>query len=593
MGNQQVGVDVSANVSGLVAGLNDGKNSVADLVMQVSDMTKKIVEGSKPAEVFGDHLKDLFSAISKISGGTSVFLEMMGGPWGAAIGAGISLAAALAEKLFAAGDGSEALAKRQEALAPYLDRTTGKMREQVGLLALLATKRDIGEKGTSLHQDYDQKRQDMVQWLSHASLVDRTRNPKFPVEEKYNIQNLLAKYASGKINVTGLYKAINQLSAADPANAQLKSIAERTLTLAAGVQESAQAFERNALEAARYAVAAGTATEADKKLVAANREVTASLPLAVAPPSGGRHPSKRTGSPVPAKFVPGPEPKVEEAAAFQGIADTPLPITPAMRADFIASTQAMYKQIGKIGDTTLDEQKAKWKGVADSIAGAWATSLAGMIKGTQNFRGMMLSIGNAILGEATKWIEKKASAFISNELTQTAAVLSGTASRNAIEASGAATSIGISATTSLTEIAHSAAVAASRAYKVIAGIQPYGPFIAPVVAAAALAGVMAFGKSIFSAEGGMGQVPYDGAMFELHKDEMVLPASLATPMRSMLAKDGTSGVGFAANDTGTTHNHYYNISAMDGQDVHRVLMRHHGSVARAAERAYRNGYAVR
>jgi hypothetical protein len=61
----------------------------------------------------------------------------------------------------------------------------------------------------------------------------------------------------------------------------------------------------------------------------------------------------------------------------------------------------------------------------------------------------------------------------------------------------------------------------------------------------------------------------------------------------MLAGGGMSAVGLAANDAGTTHNHYYNISAMDGQDVHRVLMRHHGSVARAAERAYRNGYAVR
>jgi hypothetical protein len=90
----------------------------------------------------------------------------------------------------------------------------------------------------------------------------------------------------------------------------------------------------------------------------------------------------------------------------------------------------------------------------------------------------------------------------------------------------------------------------------------------------------------------MGQVPYDGAMFELHKDEMVLPASLATPMRSMLLGGGVNNnIGTPANDTGITHNHYYNIKGMDGQDVHRVLMRHHQAVAQAAEKARRNGFA--
>jgi hypothetical protein len=79
-------------------------------------------------------------------------------------------------------------------------------------------------------------------------------------------------------------------------------------------------------------------------------------------------------------------------------------------------------------------------------------------------------------------------------------------------------------------------------------------------------------------------------MFELHKDEMVLPASLAAPMRSMLLNPANNNVMASANEGSVTHNHYYDIKAMDGQDVHRVLMRHHASVARAANKAYRHGY---
>jgi hypothetical protein len=273
------------------------------------------------------------------------------------------------------------------------------------------------------------------------------------------------------------------------------------------------------------------------------------------------------------------------------IRENTLELSPGSKDKFVADIKNTFQSVGKVIGTTADDQKVKWKSVADSISNAFGSSLQGMIKGTQSFRGMMLNIGNAILGEATKWIQKKVSAFLTGELAQTAATTAGVTTRTGIEATGAATSQGISATNSLAQIGHSAAVAAAGAYAAIAKIPIVGPILAPIAAAAALAGVIALGKSIFSAEGGMGQVPYDGAMFELHKDEMVLPASLATPMRSMLLNPvANNNTAAAANDGAVTHNHYYDIKAMDGQDVHRVLMRHHTSVARAANKAYRYGY---
>jgi hypothetical protein len=65
------------------------------------------------------------------------------------------------------------------------------------------------------------------------------------------------------------------------------------------------------------------------------------------------------------------------------------------------------------------------------------------------------------------------------------------------------------------------------------------------MAAAALAGVLALGKSIFSARGGWDNVPYDGATTELHKEEMVLPAGIANPLRRVIGSLGVSGAGAA------------------------------------------------
>ncbi|MFV4677416.1 hypothetical protein ACNJU9_21650, partial [Mycobacterium tuberculosis] len=94
----------------------------------------------------------------------------------------------------------------------------------------------------------------------------------------------------------------------------------------------------------------------------------------------------------------------------------------------------------------------------------------------------------------------------------------------------------------LVQIGNYAAVAAAGAYAAIASIPFVGPVLAPIAAGVALAGVLALGKSLFSAEGGWGQVPYDGALTQLHKNEMVLPASIASPLRSSLAAGGFTPV---------------------------------------------------
>lgn len=574
----EASVRIGLDASELDAGFAKTKSGMNDLVSHVTEVAKGFVDGGNPIETFGNHLNGTFAAISAVTGVTEGLIGTLGGPWGIAIGGAVTIIGSLVGRLGenrAALDlvkiGNDALAESQSALSKVFDTTTGKLKTQNDYLLTRARLSGINMERDSINQA-----------RSAASVFDSSAVTNYRL------------YQRGKLGGLDTHAPVVQ---------PLKEIVDAlrsghlsgrdAFKKADGTYFDRRGISKEAFEQAIWDFVSSRENHRQAGIIQSSMDAGKLDPSLRTPAQSVARPP-RLSVPSSPKFTPASEPKVEETIAFKGVADTPLSFTPAMRADFVTGVQTMYKQVGKTSDTALKDQRAKWKGVADSIASAWGQSLQGMIKGTQNFRGMMLNIGNAILGEATKWIEKKASKFIAKELAQTAATTVGVTTRTGVEATGAATSAGISATSALTQIGHSAAVAAAGAYAAIAKIAYVGPILAPLAAAAALAGVMALGKSIFSAEGGMGQVPYDGAMFELHKDEMVLPASLATPMRSMLLGAGANNnVGAPANDTGITHNHYYNIKGMDGQDVHRVLMRHHQSVARAAEKAHRNGFTPR
>lgn len=208
----------------------------------------------------------------------------------------------------------------------------------------------------------------------------------------------------------------------------------------------------------------------------------------------------------------------------------------------------------------------------------------------------------------------KTGVHLTAEGVKTAATGVGVAARTGIEATGAATSIGLSASVALADVANSAVRAAAGAYAAIAGIPVIGPVLAPVTAAAALAAVLALGKSVFSARGGAERVANDGDMYELHRDEMVLPASIATPLRSAIPRMTVGPVGQAfgglaagaeARKAGEARSDdmmqalgmlasaggggdQYNISAVDARSVKRLFDQHGDDLRRAGERQSRD-----
>ena len=85
---------------------------------------------------------------------------------------------------------------------------------------------------------------------------------------------------------------------------------------------------------------------------------------------------------------------------------------------------------------------------------------------------------------------------------------------------------------------------------------------------------MAFGLP--SAAGGWGEVPQDGIAM-IHKKEMVLPAPLAEKVRNMT--DGGSGGG---------NTYHFNISALDGNSVKDMFMKHGGAIVSSMNNQSRN-----
>jgi hypothetical protein len=208
------------------------------------------------------------------------------------------------------------------------------------------------------------------------------------------------------------------------------------------------------------------------------------------------------------------------------------------------------------------EQQAR---AADAIYQKWQSALQPLGSGLSNMFQQMYQ-GSATFEQAfLQMLDKMLFAFVdmaikmginwaANQAAQTGAAAAGAATRQSIAAGEKSTSLAMSGATALGDIANSAARAAAAAYASVAAIPIIGPFLAPALAVAALGAVLAFGSSIISARKGLGRVDRDGQMAELHKDEMVLPADIAEPLRQNLAMTNPGSGGLTGSVIGATAN---------------------------------------
>jgi len=260
--------------------------------------------------------------------------------------------------------------------------------------------------------------------------------------------------------------------------------------------------------------------------------------------------------------------------------------------------------IEKINNKLELETKKTWDGFLAPVNSAINTSVQGMIMGTQTlqrtmanlFQNILISFISTLIQNRLKWIEnelfkatfgegiatKDVAIHAAAEVAKTGATEAGTGARVLAEQTGATQGLAAYLAASIKVAFADAARAASGAYAAMAGIPYVGPIVAPIAAAAAFAGVMAFETMIPSAAQGW-DVDRTGLTM-IHDQEMVLPANIAEGFRGMFAGAASPAMAPAGGSGSST----INIQAWDSRDMQSFMNRHGSKLMKSLRGSARN-----
>lgn len=201
---------------------------------------------------------------------------------------------------------------------------------------------------------------------------------------------------------------------------------------------------------------------------------------------------------------------------------------------------------------------ATFKSLADSIEGSWASSIKGVMTGTQTITQGLKGMFKGVLDSLIGMLAQMAAKWLAQQLL--------------MKVMGKAFGLG--------EIAKESAKAGAGGVASMAAAPFPLNLGAPAFGAAMAALAMSFAP-LASAAGGFDIPAGLNPMTQLHAEEMVLPASIANPLRNSLAGDGAVGGGGATNVT---------IHAMDSTSFEQFLKANPAAFAAGMKNAARRGY---
>ena len=238
-------------------------------------------------------------------------------------------------------------------------------------------------------------------------------------------------------------------------------------------------------------------------------------------------------------------------------------------ADTLKTTQALGLQ-----------EVSVYRGVFAGITRAWDGAVAGLVQGTLTFRQAWTRMGQSIVSEWVLSLAKIAAKHAENIAIRWALESGLSNVLTALHITEVATEAAAGGTERVAEVAGVAALGAANAYASTAAIPIVGPEMAPGVAAATMAAIMAFAPAAAFEGGGM--VPGNMLAY-LHKDEMVLPRGISQGLQGMIGNGQTS----AGAQRGDTHVHLH-LSAIDGPSAKKFLSNNRGAVVSMIQGAVRD-----
>ena len=200
---------------------------------------------------------------------------------------------------------------------------------------------------------------------------------------------------------------------------------------------------------------------------------------------------------------------------------------------------------------------------AHNMATAFSSAIRGMIDGTQTLGQAFAKMGQQMLSSMESMLQKMLSDWLENHVMQLLIHTQMKQSEIAVDQTTSTEKQGIDMKDHVKNIFLAAKEAGANAWTSMSKINP---LLGAAAAAAAFAGVMAFG-AVGSAEGGQYLVP-GPQLTMLHAQEMVLPAGIASRMR-----DVVEGRAFG-DGNGVTVMVNHSVNAIDAESFQKVVRKH-------------------
>lgn len=237
--------------------------------------------------------------------------------------------------------------------------------------------------------------------------------------------------------------------------------------------------------------------------------------------------------------------------------------------------QNAYTRVYEAQNALAKETAKSYEDAFKEIPKAFESALQQTVKVGGDFKVFMTDIFREVTLASISAGVTMLAHHIAVEKAKEGATWSGAISRVAAEAWAGLESIASSLRAALAQMAHAAYVAAAWTWASVSAIPVIGPFLAPVMAVAALASILALAGSIRSAHDGYDVPAGSNPLTQLHAQEMVLPADLANKIRGM-----TDGGG------GDIH-----IHAMDAKSFADFADRNYAALGAAVRKAAKYGGA--
>lgn len=217
------------------------------LSFQIGDIATQFAAGTPPLLIFSQQSGQVVQAIGMMTRESKGLIGFLGGPWGQVITAGVILLGSLWTAHENAASGANAMKDAQSTLADYVDRTTGKIKEQNRALLLNAAL-TAQKAQADAEKSYLDQRKSLIARGDDQFLTGSPFAAPVQIRQDPEISSALGRYARGG-SASQLASELEQIKKRNP---RLKQDVDELIGMTAKVVEAARSYQTAASQVRLY-----------------------------------------------------------------------------------------------------------------------------------------------------------------------------------------------------------------------------------------------------------------------------------------------------------------------------------------------------